>query len=72
MRNAHILTSSLHARLDTRLVIVANFIAGLLVGTLLGLAIAPILRAWLAWKTLEEARGAEHVDRDAHPSRINR
>jgi hypothetical protein len=37
-------------------VIVANFLAGLLIGVLLGLAVAPVLRSWLMWKSTEEAR----------------
>jgi hypothetical protein len=65
MGAAHILISSLHASLNTRVVIVANFLAGLLVGTLLGLALAPIVRAWLTWKTVEEARRTD--DRTTEP-----
>jgi hypothetical protein len=38
--------------------VVANFVAGVLVGTLLGLALAPLVRSWLAWKTVEESRRA--------------
>src|ERR1051326_2136832 len=56
MGGAQILISSLHASFNTRLVIIGNFLAGLLVGTLLGLALAPIVRSWLTWKTVEEAR----------------
>jgi hypothetical protein len=66
-----ILISSLHARFDTRRVIVANFIAGMLVGTLLGLALAPIVRAWLAWKTVEEARGADEPQTRKSSTRID-
>jgi hypothetical protein len=71
MRSAHILISSLHGRFDTRLVIVANFVIGLLVGTLLGLAIAPVLRAWLTWKTVEEARHAFREPRKTFPTRVD-
>lgn len=42
--------------------VVADFIAGLLVGTLLGLALAPVLRTWMAWKIFEQARRAAEVD----------
>jgi hypothetical protein len=37
-------------------VVVANFAAGLLIGVLLGLALAPVVRAWVAWRTVEETR----------------
>jgi hypothetical protein len=53
-------------------VIVANFLAGLLVGTLLGLALAPIVRAWLTWKTVEEARRADDRTIDVQPTHVDR
>jgi ABC-type protease/lipase transport system fused ATPase/permease subunit len=71
MGGAQILISSLHAALNTRLVIIGNFLAGLLVGTLLGLALAPIVRAWLTWKTVEEARRADDRTSDARPTRVD-
>ena len=51
--------------------IVANFLAGLLIGTLLGLAVAPVLRAWLTWKSIEEARQDDGSESDREPSRLN-
>jgi hypothetical protein len=61
MRRPRILISSLHASLDTRLVIAATFLAGLLVGALLGLAVAPLMRAWLTWKSVAELRAEDHA-----------
>jgi hypothetical protein len=69
MRVAHIFIPSLHAQLNTRLVIVANFIAGLLIGTLLGLAIAPVFRAWLLWKSVEEGRHS-YQETPVEPTRV--
>jgi hypothetical protein len=43
----------------------------MLVGTLLGLALAPIVRAWLAWKTVEEARGADEPQTRKSSTRID-
>jgi hypothetical protein len=71
MRTAFILISSLHDRFDTRSVIVANFVAGLLVGTLLGLALAPVVRAWLTWKTVEGARRADELQPDRSSTPID-
>ncbi len=31
---------------------IAHFLTGLLVGVLIGLAIAPILRSWILWQTV--------------------
>jgi hypothetical protein len=42
-------------------VVVANFVARLLVATVLGLALAPIVRAWLAWETAEASRRADQA-----------
>ncbi|MEX2393071.1 MAG: hypothetical protein WD826_01195 [Actinomycetota bacterium] len=33
---------------------IAQFLAGVIVGALLGLAIAPFLRAWLLWRRTNE------------------
>lgn len=38
---------------------VGIFLAGLIVGALLGLASAPLLRAWILWQTAERWRDAE-------------
>jgi len=72
MGGAQILISSLHASFNTRLVIIGNFLAGLLVGTLLGLALAPIVRSWLTWKTVEEARRIDERTADAPSARVDR
>ena len=50
--------------------VVANFFAGLLVGTLLGLALAPVLRAWLAWKTVSDAAEADEPVRESRRTRV--
>ena len=34
----------------------AFFLQGLIVGALLGLAVAPLLRAWVGWRMVEDAR----------------
>jgi hypothetical protein len=39
-------------------VLVAYFVAGLIVGTLLGLALAPVLRSWILWQITQDARDA--------------
>lgn len=51
--------------------IVANFMAGLLIGTLLGLAIAPVFRAWLLWKSVDEARHS-YEDAPVEPTRAEK
>ena len=45
--------------------------AGLLIGTLLGLAIAPLFRAWLMWKSVEEARRS-YDDAPVAPTRVDK
>jgi hypothetical protein len=71
MRTAFILISSLHDRFDTRIVIIANFAAGLLVGTLLGLALAPLVRSWMAWKTYEETLRTQAPAPDVPATRVD-
>jgi hypothetical protein len=43
---------------------IAEFIAGLLVGTLLGLALAPLLRSWVLWKMTESWRPVDRARRE--------
>lgn len=52
--------------------IVANFLAGVLVGALLGLAVAPVLRAWITWRTVEDARRQHERARDDERAFIER
>jgi hypothetical protein len=53
-------------------VIVANFIAGVLVGSLLGLAISPLLRAWMTWRAIEEMRQDDRAFARDEPTRVER
>jgi hypothetical protein len=32
---------------------IVDFLTGLIVGTLLGLALAPVLQAWIAWRIVQ-------------------
>jgi hypothetical protein len=52
--------------------IVANFLAGLIVGALLGLAVAPVLRAWINWRVVEESRRTRNDVDAPDPSPIDR
>lgn len=40
---------------------IGQFLAGLIVGVLLGLAIAPLLRAWILWQTAAAWRDEDHA-----------
>lgn len=57
---AGIPTAPLRRPADTPGVIV-QFLTGLIVGVLIGLAIAPVLQSWLVW---QEARRWDDRDRD--------
>jgi hypothetical protein len=54
----YIRINSLRVPADTPIVI-AQFLAGVLVGVLLGLAAAPFLRAWVSWKMTEVWRQSD-------------
>jgi hypothetical protein len=54
-------TESLWRPIDTSRV-VAYFLTGLIIGVLLGLAVAPFLRSWLMW---HQARAWDERDRAA-------
>jgi hypothetical protein len=51
--------------------LVANFAAGVLVGVLLGLALAPVLRAWVLWKSVEETRRSAGAEQGLDSTRID-
>jgi hypothetical protein len=59
MPNQAISTESLCRRFDTSRVI-AHFLTGVIVGLLLGLALAPFLRSWILW---QQARAWDERDR---------
>jgi hypothetical protein len=45
---------------------VAEFLAGLIVGVLLGLTLAPILRSWILWQVVRQWRDPPtDADREA-------
>ena len=53
---------------------VAEFLAGVIVGVLIGLAIAPVLRSWILWQTAKTIHNAESPSREASsfPARSER
>lgn len=53
MRGAAISTESLWRRIDTPNV-TAHFLTGVILGVLIGLAIAPFLRSWILWRQARE------------------
>lgn len=53
---------------------VAEFLAGVIVGVLIGLAIAPLLRSWILWqtaKTLQDAPASTSSHDASTPARID-
>lgn len=53
---------------------VAEFLAGVIVGVLIGLAIAPVLRTWIQWKVAQSIRDGAPSSREdsSFPARSER
>jgi hypothetical protein len=49
--------------------VIAEFLAGLIVGVLIGLALAPVLRAWILWQVFSQWRDPP-TDADREPTDI--